>query len=277
MFKVTLVLGQKSFLVRTDAPYDLSIPLKLDGSGPSHFGVKPLASKPLKLGGFTGDVRLGGSCNVDHIELVAHCHGTHTETKAHIDRFLQNAYDIELPFMLPAALVTVKPVRVDTSSESRHPSSRLEDLVITKSSLEKHLEQEMFSGSRALIIRTLPNDDTKLKASYQEAELVAYFTKEAMTYIVSVGIEHILVDMPSVDRIYDDGLLANHKIFWGIEDPSIKTPKLEGRDHATITEMIFAPETITDGRYGLQLFLLRWQTDAVPSKAVIYPLEEESC
>lgn len=275
MFKLSCELDQKIYSIRTEAPQDLSIPLKLDGSGPSHFGVNPLKANPLKLGGFTGDVSLGGSCNVDRIELITHCQGTHTETKAHIDRSLPNAYQIDIPFMLPATLLTIQPKKASASRETRHQTSTDDDLVITKKALQSYLES--YPGSRALIIRTLPNSDKKLNATYETAENIAYFTPEAMTYIVSKGIEHLLVDMPSVDRIYDDGLLANHKIFWGIEDPAIRTPKIEGRDHATITEMIYAPEHIKDGRYGLQLSLLRWNTDAVPSKAVIYPLEEKSC
>lgn len=275
MFKVSVELDNSLYSLQTDTPYEISIPLRLDGSGPNHFGVVPLVSKPLKLGGFTGDVSLGGSCNVDQIDLVSHCHGTHTETKAHIDRSLDNAYKLDIPFLLPAALLTVQPVRAESSDETRHLASSHEDLIITKKILQTQLAT--VSGSKALIVRTLPNDDRKLTASYQKAETTPYFTTEAMAYIVSLGIEHLLVDMPSIDRIYDNGLLENHKIFWGIEDPSIPTPKLDNRDHATITEMIYAPSQIKDGRYGLQLSVLRWNTDAVPSKAVIYPLEEISC
>lgn len=275
MFKVSFELNNKLYSLRADTPHEISIPLRLDGSGPNHFGVKPLVSKPLKLGGFTGDVSQGGSCNVDQIELVSHCHGTHTETKAHIDRSLANAYKLDIPFLLPATLLTVQPVRAESSDETRHLASRHEDLIITKKMLQTQLA--IISGSRALIIRTLPNDDRKLSASYQKAETTPYFTTEAMAYIVSLGIEHLLVDMPSIDRIYDNGLLKNHKIFWGIEDPSISTPKLDNRDNATITEMIYAPTHVKDGRYGLQLSVLRWNTDAVPCKAVIYQLEEKSC
>ena len=42
----------------------------------------------------------------------------------------------------------------------------------------------------------------------------AFFSIESMKYIVSLGIKHLLVDMPSVDRLFDDGILSAHNIFW---------------------------------------------------------------
>ena len=35
-----------------------------------------------------------------------------------------------------------------------------------------------------------------------------------MNYIVSLGVQHLLVDTPSVDRLLDDGNLSAHNIFW---------------------------------------------------------------
>ena len=41
-----------------------------------------------------------------------------------------------------------------------------------------------------------------------------FFSIEAMNYIVGLGVEHLLVDTPSVDRLLDDGHLL-HIIFFG--------------------------------------------------------------
>ena len=46
-----------------------------------------------------------------------------------------------------------------------------------------------------------------LNAEYGEY-IPPYFTAEAMEYIVECGFKHLLVDMPSIDRIFDDGKLA---------------------------------------------------------------------
>ena len=43
-----------------------------------------------------------------------------------------------------------------------------------------------------------------------------------MEYIVELGINHLLVDLPSIDRIYDEGKLANHRIFWNVEPGSFE-------------------------------------------------------
>jgi hypothetical protein len=40
--------------------------------------------------------------------------------------------------------------------------------------------------------------------------------------------------------------------------------------------MIDVSDDIKDGLYGLNLSVLRWNTDAVPCKAVIYPTKELS-
>ncbi len=58
-------------------------------------------------------------------------------------------------------------------------------------------------------------------------------------------IEHLLIDLPSVDRESDGGKLEFHHAFWGVpNDPQF---------HKTITELIFVPNHIPDGDYILNL------------------------
>ena len=80
----------------------------------------------------------------------------------------------------------------------------------------------------------------------------------------------MLVDIPSVDRLLDDGCLSAHNIFWVTKgkDLNLKT------QNKTITEMIFAPEYIKDGRYLLNLQIAAFVTDASPSRAIIYKINE---
>ena len=42
---------------------------------------------------------------------------------------------------------------------------------------------------------------------------ILYFSEECIKYLVEIGINHLLIDLPSVDREKDDGHLKNHKIF----------------------------------------------------------------
>ena len=43
------------------------------------------------------------------------------------------------------------------------------------------------------------------------------FSDEAMDYIVSLGVKHLLVDMHT-DRLFDDGILTAHNKFWETEE-----------------------------------------------------------
>ena len=65
----------------------------------------------------------------------------------------------------------------------------------------------------ALIIRTTPNTLDKKKQVYSGTN-PCYFSKEAMDYIVKMNIEHLLVDIPSLDREEDGGKLEAHNTFW---------------------------------------------------------------
>jgi hypothetical protein len=78
------------------------------------------------------------------------------------------------------------------------------------------------------------------------------------------GILHLLIDLPSVDREEDGGKLAAHKAFW--QYPA--RPRMD----ATITELIFVNNMITDGLYLLNLQICSLSLDASPSKPVIYAL-----
>ena len=51
-------------------------------------------------------------------------------------------------------------------------------------------------------------------------------------------------------------------------------PPSPPRTDRTVTEMIYVPDRIADGRYVLNLQLPAFQSDAAPSRPIIYPLEE---
>jgi len=83
--------------------------------------------------------------------------------------------------------------------------------------------------------------------------------------MASVGIEHLLLDLPSVDRESDGGALAAHRAFWRYPD----APRME----ATITEFIYVPDAVVDGLYYLNLQVAPFENDASPSRPVLYPIE----
>ena len=163
-------------------------------------------------------------------------------------------------------MITILP---ENSKENYIPPLNPDDLVITKKKLEDKLKDTNFNFLDALIIRTLPNTDYKKERDYMKKPS-AFFTIESMNYIVSLGIKHLLVDMPSVDRLFDDGILSAHNIFWETKEKvfNINTAC------KTITEMIFVPNEIKDGQYLLNLQVAPFSTDAAPSRPILYKINE---
>ncbi|MDA8564207.1 hypothetical protein N9L06_07140, partial [Mariniblastus sp.] len=99
----------------------------------------------------------------------------------------------------------------------------------------------------------------------------AFFTNEVMATIVEVGFKHLLVDLSSVDRLDDDGLLSNHRIFWNVEAGCREANKKSRLTH-TITELISVPEDVTDGPCLLSIQVPAIESDAAPSRPMLYPI-----
>ena len=90
-----------------------------------------------------------------------------------------------------------------------------------------------------------------------------------MEFIAELGVEHLLIDLPSVDRTFDEGKLTTHHIFWGVQKES---HDIDPTDHSmkTITEMIYAPEEIEDGEYVVSIQIPNFTADAAPSRVLVY-------
>jgi kynurenine formamidase len=144
------------------------------------------------------------------------------------------------------------------------------DRVITRTLIEAALSSGTKSG--ALVVRTLANDQRKLTRKYDEP-VPAYFTTEAMASIVELGFRHLLVDLPSIDRLCDEGRLSNHRVFWKVEQGRFETTSETRRDH-TITELIYVPNDVEDGPYLLNLQIAPFHADASPSRPLLFRLTE---
>jgi kynurenine formamidase len=90
-----------------------------------------------------------------------------------------------------------------------------------------------------------------------------YVHPAAMHLIVERGVEHLLIDLPSVDPEEDAGALTAHRIFWNYPDAP--------REPATITELIYVPDHLLDGQYLVDLNAAAFDGDAAPSRPTIYP------
>jgi hypothetical protein len=96
-------------------------------------------------------------------------------------------------------------------------------------------------------------------------------SEEAAIFIKEIGIEHLLIDLPSVDREEDEGKLLAHKAFWNVKD--VNNLNDDARINCTITEMIFVEDKISDGDYILNLQIASFENDASPSKPTLYKIE----
>lgn len=254
-------IGGRRWSVATHgAGHDISIPLRFNAPQPTFFGAAPASEQALTAGSFVGDVRRGGSCNCSIHTLVAHCNGTHTECVGHITSDRMSVRDLAVRHLSAALLVTVAPTAAADG-----------DRVITRERLQSALGSYRLADHQALVVRTSPNDESKLTRNYDEGSPPPYFTVDAMSWIVEQGIDTLVVDLPSIDRAQDGGRLAAHRIFWGMP-PGGTSAALATRAHATITELAFIPNAVADGPYLLNLQVPPFTSDAAPSRPILLPL-----
>lgn len=251
--------------------YDISIPLHFNGPQPNAYGVTAATAEPVRAGSLIGDTRIGGSVNFELYRLVPHCNGTHTECIGHITRERIAVRDCLRDAFVPAILLSVGTVAAEATDETAAENSRADDNLITADVILR-AGFDPNSGSVAIIIRTLPNDDSKLIRRYGEDPLPPYFSMEAIELFVSAGIRHLLVDLPSIDRLFDDGKLSNHRRFWRVPPGSFDAVA-GSRFDATITELIYASPAVPDGCYYLNLQIPPFAADAAPSRPLLFRID----
>ncbi len=255
----TIKIKNKTYTIDLDAPIDISIPMRFNGPQPNAYGVEAAISEPVRAGDLVGDTTLGGSVNFEQYTFIAHCNGTHTECVGHITNESITIRDCLKDVLIPAVLVSVEPEQDGN------------DFIISREVLmskTKAVAAVRATGT-ALIVRTLPNDYTKLTRQYNSDNIPPYFEIEAMDLIVERGFKHLLVDLPSIDRLFDDGMVLNHRKFWNVE-PGRFEIYADSRIYNTITELIYVPNGIQDGEYLLNLQIAPFESDAAPSRPILF-------
>lgn len=246
--KATIKIKEIPYQVDFSKPLNISIPLRAGVKNIGAWYLDPPSIEPVKDGDFTGSVVAGSSVNFNTITFNPHAHGTHTESVGHI---LADNYHINNTlerFFFLAEVITIAPERFK------------KDLIISKKQIERALNS---NTPEALVIRTLPNTLEKLSKKYSNTN-PPYLSEDASVFIRELGIEHLLIDLPSVDKEKDEGKLAAHKAFWNVPG--------EIRKKATITEFIYVANAIEDGRYILSLQPAPFENDAAPCTPILYKL-----
>jgi kynurenine formamidase len=264
-------IAGRHFDLSAAAGHSLAIPLDFEGEQPSFFGVPRASRSAVSAGDFIGDTRQGGSCNCERLELVPHCNGTHTECVGHVTEQRAAVHALVGGVTLPALLLSITAQPLSESGESGPARAEPDDYVISRAALRdaaRGIEAKDAAG--ALVLRSLPNDESKRSRDWMAEGAPAWLTREAAEWLVENGIEHLLVDLPSVDRADDGGELVAHRVFWGLPAGSRNIAEAR-RPHASITEMIFVPDELADGLWLLKLEIPAFNTDAVPSRPMLYP------
>ena len=235
------------YKINLNEPIDISIPLSNDKNCTSAWYVEPMKLEPVVNGEWIGDVNKGGSVNFRNITFNPHGNGTHTECVGHISKEWVSINQCLKQFMFLAKLISVTPILTENK-----------DKVITKDQLQLAIGSDK---PGAIVIRTLPNETDKLSTQYSNTN-PAYILQDAILYLNEIGVEHLLIDLPSVDRENDEGKLLAHHAFW--QYPS------NTQFHKTITEFIYVANSLDDGIYFLNLQIASFENDASPSKPILY-------
>lgn len=229
-------------------PLDISLPLFSGEHNPNAFHIAHPKFEPVKVGSFVGSVKEGGACNCENLFLNAHGNGTHTECVGHISKERVTINQALKHFFAIAQVISVNPNQIENG-----------DWIVTYESITKHYD----NTANALVIRTLPNSNNK-KLNQYSGNNPTYLEPKLGTFLANNHVKHLLVDLPSVDREEDGGALATHYAFWQYPH--------QIRMDATITEMIFVDNSIADGLYLINMQIASFESDASPSKPILYKL-----
>ncbi|NRA13230.1 MAG: cyclase family protein [Crocinitomicaceae bacterium] len=246
-----LFLNNDQF-IDTNSPLDISISLSNDDRNPRAWYVDPPIFEPVRTENYVGSVKEGGAVNFRDIYFNPHGHGTHTECLGHITEEVHSINDVLKNYFFKATLVSILPKRVERANGDI-------DFIITPDQIKKI----KFKGE-ALVIRTMPNSKVKTTKNYS-ASNPPYFDVECVKVLLENGVDHLLIDLPSVDRENDGGALAFHHAFWEVpQAPNFKR---------TITELIYVDNGIKDGEYILSFQVAPFNNDAAPSRPVLYDIK----
>ncbi|TCI91335.1 cyclase family protein [Tenacibaculum sp. M341] len=246
--KAEITYKSEKYTIDLSKPLDISIPIDVAKQNVNAWYIDDPKIFPVADGDWIGNVAQGADVNFNNIHFNPHSHITHTECAGHITKKIHSVNENLAQFFFLAEVVTIA------------PESLNDDLVISKKQLQSALKNKKVD---AVVIRTLPNFEDKRSRRYSNTN-PPYLLEEAAIFLREMGVNHLLIDLPSVDRERDEGKLLAHNAFWNTSG------KL--RLNATITEFIYVDNSIEDGIYFLNLMIAPFENDATPSKPVLYSL-----
>ena len=238
-----------TYRFNSEKPLTIAMPLRNGKDNPNCYYSDSVSFETIRMEDFTGSTLEGGSVNHKQITLAPHGNGTHTECYGHISSESSATINQCLQeYLFIAQVISVYPARKE------------EAYVVT---LAEVVNQLHGNTPEALIIRTLPNEHSKVSIQYSGTN-PPYLEPEVCTYLATTGVKHLVVDLPSIDKEEDGGLLLAHKNFWQYP--------LTIRKNCTITELAYISNYISDDVYLLNLQILNIDLDASPSQPILYKI-----
>lgn len=244
------------------AATSLAQTLDFNAAHPRHFGAPAAHSEAFRTGSFEGEVARGASCNCRSVTLIPHCNGTHTESVCHLTAEQRPLQDILPVAPISALLLTALPVTATGSGEDSLPAPQPGDRLITRAAVLAAWRRHASATPRALLLRT---------GTDWRDDAPPFLSRQLASELVTLGIEHLVTDLPSVDRTEDEGRLTAHRIFFGLPAGSTRLFDAQ-RPRATITELASFPAALADGPCAVQIQIPAWSGDAVPSRPLHVPL-----
>ena len=262
-----IVIKKSEYQIDLNNFYDLSIPIDIDKKSPSFYDSNPLTINYYKdQTEKVWNTKDGAACNIPVIDLNIHCGSTHSECRSHITKEKLYISKIIKDSFIPSILISVEPSN-DMAEETYHYDVEDEDLIITKKILREKIGSLKETNINTVIIRTLPNIEAEMICRDYNKRKNPFFSNEAISYIKKLGVQNLVVDLPSIDKFDDGGLLGNHRIFWNLK---------EEPNNNTITELALIKNEVKDGYYLLSLNILNMNLDASPCRPLIYPILKKS-
>ncbi|MEL6820618.1 MAG: cyclase family protein, partial [Calditrichota bacterium] len=148
--KVDLHISGRSYNADLSKPLDISLP----AGDVKCFHAPDFAAEPLVSGDFIGSVKEGAPVNFFNVRINPHGNGTHTECIGHITEANESIHQLLDSYHFPARLVSV-------------PLKKLKngDQVVSIKALQTACPEKL---PEALILRTLPNSDDKMRKDYSD-------------------------------------------------------------------------------------------------------------
>lgn len=248
-YTMRLYLSSSNY-IETSQGLDISLTLSDTEENVRAWYVDKPRMEIVRANGFVGSISEGGSVNFRDVYFNPHGHGTHTECCGHITNEVYAVNDVLKEFFFKARLISILPMELDNG-----------DKIIREEQIRPFLSDEF---CEAIILRTLPNEVQKKSINYSGTN-PCYIDVSVVNLLNEFTVKHLLVDLPSVDREEDGGKLAFHHAFWNVPE----APNLD----RTITELVYVPNEIEDGKYVLEIQMAAFKNDASPSRPVLYRIQ----